>query len=57
MKETFNIKTSCFDEVGTGLFTNRLENDTSNIAYVFDTLTSKYCLRVSLSPLASLPNE
>ena len=40
MKETFNIKTSCFDEVGTGLFTNRLENDTSNIAYVFDTLTS-----------------
>ena len=40
MNETFNIKTSCFDEVGTGLFTNRLENDTSNIAYVFDTLTS-----------------
>lgn len=38
MKETFKLETSCFDEHGTGIFTDRLRQDTNVIANIFDNL-------------------
>ena len=38
MKETFKLETSCFDEHGTGIFTDRLSQDTNAIANIFDNL-------------------
>ena len=38
MKETFKLDISCFDQYGTGIFTDRLRQDTNAIANIFDNL-------------------
>ena len=39
MKETFDLEVSNFDTHGTGIFTDRLRQDTNTIANIFDVLS------------------
>ena len=40
MKETFKLSSECFDEHGTGIFIDRLRQDTNVIANIFDDLAN-----------------
>lgn len=40
MYETFKLSTKCYDDMGTGIFIDRLRNDTGSIISVFESLST-----------------